>query len=427
MNEIRPEIAGSRILIVDDEESIRFTFTNFLVEEGYEAVSAENFGQAVEVLRREEIDLAFVDIVLGGKSGLDLLSEIKKASPETEVIVITGAPTVVTASTALRLGALDYIVKPVRQDTLLRVAGKALEHKRLKAAKEAYRLNLEAIFNSVQDAIITADKDLIVAEVNSAVGDLCCIRRDTARGAPVRSTIYQCSGACLEALEMTVATGETVRREHIDCESKKKPNQVVSVAATPLLRQDGTPIGGVMVIRDETPRLELEKTLAETRRFSKLVGQSPAISETAHCITVRHCPSLRSGSSFLSTCTSSSNSPWPSLLKCTICSTEEFRSIEGDSKGSRSRNDRCFRQTSTQTRLIWAAGSYDRILFSRAITDFVKRSSSASKIARKISSRVEKYRYTLGLLMPAARAIPFRLISSYVSSEKSFRAASRIG
>ena len=51
--------------------------------------------------------------------------------------------------------------------------------------------------------------------------------------------------------------------------------EAVSVAATPLLRADGVPVGGVMVIRDETPLLELEKSLAETRRFSKIVGQSP--------------------------------------------------------------------------------------------------------------------------------------------------------
>lgn len=270
-------LAGSRILVVDDEESIRFTFSNFLIEEGYATSTAEDYEGAIKLLEASNFDLVFVDIILGGKTGLDLLSKIKEMSPETEVIVITGAPTVGTASTALRLGALDYIVKPVRQDTLLRVAGKALEHKRLIADREAYRLNLEAIFHSVQDAIVTVDKDMVVTEINSAVGTLCGVRRSAAKGTPVVGITFQCSGACLKALEETVATGARIRVSNIECASIKHPNQVVSVAATPLLKADGTAAGGVMVIRDETPLLELEKSLAQTRKFNRIIGQGPGM------------------------------------------------------------------------------------------------------------------------------------------------------
>ena len=265
------------MLVVDDEESIRFTFSNFLVDEGYAASTAEDYQGAIKLLEASKFDLVFVDIILGGKTGLDLLSKIKEMAPETEVIIITGAPTVGTASTALRLGALDYIVKPVRQETLLRVAGKALEHKRLIADKEAYRLNLEAIFNSVEDAIVTVDKDLVVTELNSAVGTLCGVRRDTAKGAPVMGITFQCSGACLKALKETVATGEVIRLSNVGCASSKHPDQVVCVTATPLLKRDGTAIGGVMVIRDETPLLELKKCLAATRKFSRVIGQSPGM------------------------------------------------------------------------------------------------------------------------------------------------------
>lgn len=269
--------AGSKILIVDDEESIRFTFRKFLNDEGYAASTAEDYVGAIKALKMASFDLVFVDIILGGKTGLDLLSKINEMAQETEVIIITGAPSVGTASTALRLGATDYIVKPVCQDALLRITSKALEHRKLKAAKEAYRLNLEAIFNSVRDAIVTVDNDMVVAEVNAAVGTLCGVRRDTARGVPVKDIIYQCSGVCSRALEQTLASGEMVRLSHVECASKKNPNQIVSVTATPLLKAGGTSIGGVMVIRDETPIVQLKKTLAESRRFSRIIGRSLGI------------------------------------------------------------------------------------------------------------------------------------------------------
>ena len=268
---------GRSILVVDDEESIRFTFRNFLEDEGYLASTAVGYDDAMELLQERTFDLIFIDIILGGKSGMDLLKDVKEIAPDTEIIIITGAPTVETASSALRLGALDYIVKPVRQETLLRITELALNHKNLRETKEAYRLNLEAIFRSVRDAIITVDENLIVAEVNSAAEGLCDIRRTVAVGRPLRSLSHFTTGKCLQALEQTVLQKQVIELSRIDCDSLEHPGQVVSVTATPLLRQDGTTSGGVIVIRNETRLIELERCLAESRQLGKIVGKSDAI------------------------------------------------------------------------------------------------------------------------------------------------------
>jgi len=277
--------ARGRILVVDDEESIRFTFESFLSDEGYEVETAADFDEGNALVEERRFDLVFMDIILdGGKSGIALLEEVAKKAPETEVIIITGAPTVKTASEALRLGALDYIVKPVRHETLIRGTEMALKHKVLRQAKESYQQNLEAIFRSVQDAIITVDEDLDVVEANRAAAEICGIERDEAVGRPLGSMGLSCGGTCLNILEETVTQARRIDLEALECERENRPHQVVSVTATPLMRKNSTPSGGVLVIRNNTRLLELERSLAECRELRRMVGKSEAMRKVVSMI-----------------------------------------------------------------------------------------------------------------------------------------------
>ncbi len=277
-------MSEGKILVVDDEHSIRYTFQNFLQEEGYQALAAENYDEAVRMISQDVFDLIYIDIILEGKSGIDLLKKVKEFAPDTEVILITGAPSVDTASDALRLGALDYIVKPVRCDTLLRSADMALRQKALLAATERYRLNLEAIFRSVKDAIITVDDKLNVLEANKAAHKLCGIRREDALGKPLEDSALGCRAACLEALRKTVSLGERVDIRCLECHAPHKPRQVVSIAAAPLLRGEEGPSGGVMVIRDETRLVELERSLQQRTELDPIVGRSDCIRDVLSMI-----------------------------------------------------------------------------------------------------------------------------------------------
>ena len=146
------------ILIVDDEESIRYTFEAFLSEEGYTVSSAADYEEGIALLREKDVDLIFADIILPGKSGIDLLKAAREIVPGVPVIMITGAPSVDTATESLRIGAFDYIVKPIRQQSLMRSVNIALKHKAVKDESEQCRLNFEAIFRSVNDGIITVTR-----------------------------------------------------------------------------------------------------------------------------------------------------------------------------------------------------------------------------------------------------------------------------
>jgi len=270
--------ANSRILVVDDEESIRFTFESFLTDEGYEVVTAKDYHEAVQKISETGFDLIFADIILGGKTGIDLLRKLKKEKNTCPVVMITGYPNIDTASDAVRLGAFDYISKPVRPDTLLHTTTMALQHKALHDENEQIRSNLEAIFRSVKDAIITVDKDLTLLEVNKAARDICGISRENI-GKPFEASRMHCKGKCLDLLEKTISSKKSVELYRTECKTGKDGQQVVTITATPLQDRSGLFSGSVLVIRDETRLNTLERDLRERHDFHNIIGQNTKMQE----------------------------------------------------------------------------------------------------------------------------------------------------
>jgi PAS domain S-box-containing protein len=269
---------NSRILLIDDEEGIRFTFKSFLSEEGYDVDTAEDFEKALDCIRSTDFDLIFVDIYLKGKSGIDFLREAKERGIGCPIIMLTAFPNVDTVSEALRLGAFDYISKPVRKDTLVRIARVALQHKTLRDEKERYRLNLEATFRSVMDAIITMDSELRVIAINDAAEEICGFTNE-AVGSLFSELPKRCDGRCHEILESTIRENRPVKAYRIKCRNVDRSEQVVTITTSPLLEGGGEPSGGVLVVRDETRLADLERDLKERRQFHNIVGKSEIMQE----------------------------------------------------------------------------------------------------------------------------------------------------
>lgn len=110
-----PPIIG-RILVVDDELEFISIFKRFLVKRGYEVLGAGSADEALELMEPHGFDLAFVDIQLPGMSGLELVSEIKRFAPSLPVVIVTAHSSVEYAVDALRLGASDFLSKPLKLD-----------------------------------------------------------------------------------------------------------------------------------------------------------------------------------------------------------------------------------------------------------------------------------------------------------------------
>ncbi len=102
-----------RILVVDDEESVRIVLSQVLQEDGYAVSEAANAEQALAHMNKAPFSLVITDIVMPGMTGIELLEEIKQLYPETQVIIMTSYASLETAITALRYGAYDYFFKPL--------------------------------------------------------------------------------------------------------------------------------------------------------------------------------------------------------------------------------------------------------------------------------------------------------------------------
>ncbi len=109
----------ANILVMDDEESIRFCFHRFLAAEGHHVTTAASYGEALERMDKNIFHLILADIVLGDGVGTDMLHEVLRRILKTRVIIMTAYPTTETLSLSFRLHAADYLIKPLRQIKLL--------------------------------------------------------------------------------------------------------------------------------------------------------------------------------------------------------------------------------------------------------------------------------------------------------------------
>ena len=117
-----------KILIIDDMEFILFALKMLLSREGYHVFTACSYSDAMEKMSGTDFNLMLTDIGLGDKTGLDVLKEVRKKDHFCPVILHTGAPDIKTETEARRMGAYDYLSKPVERETLLRSVRMALRH-----------------------------------------------------------------------------------------------------------------------------------------------------------------------------------------------------------------------------------------------------------------------------------------------------------
>ena len=126
----------ARILVVDDNITMRESLRDTLGTEGYRVQSVENAIQGIAELERQEFELVLADLSLPRVSGLELLDRVKKSWPSVEVIVITGQGSIATAVDAIKRGAYHYVTKPFTADEIIHLVTQALERRHLVNRKE---------------------------------------------------------------------------------------------------------------------------------------------------------------------------------------------------------------------------------------------------------------------------------------------------
>ncbi len=140
------------ILIVDDEESVRDSLTNWFTEDGYAVKSAEHAKQALAMLESDPFDIILTDLKMPGMDGLEMLRRIKTLNKDAIVIVMTAFATVDTAVKALKEGAFDYVTKPFDPDDLSHLIRNAAKQLSLEKENASLRTRVDALEN-VEDII----------------------------------------------------------------------------------------------------------------------------------------------------------------------------------------------------------------------------------------------------------------------------------
>jgi DNA-binding response OmpR family regulator len=138
------------ILIVDDEDRLRLSLSLILQKENYRVETAANAEEALERLKLHGYDLMFLDLNLPGKSGIDLLVEVHKQVPQMPVLILTAHAGLESAIQALRLGARDYLIKPVEPVLILTRVAEILAESEQPARKKEIMEQIQALLAELQ-------------------------------------------------------------------------------------------------------------------------------------------------------------------------------------------------------------------------------------------------------------------------------------
>jgi putative two-component system response regulator len=174
-----------QILVVDDLASLRWLMSHKLHDEGYGCKEAADGDAALEIMSKQRFDLVLLDIMMPGKSGMEVLDEIVRRYPDTAVIMVTARDSAKTAVEAMRMGAYDYIIKPVNYYELPARVRKALDTRKLMLENKEYKLYLEekiqqqtqkiheSFLNSIQSLALALEaKDKYTSGHSQRVADI---------------------------------------------------------------------------------------------------------------------------------------------------------------------------------------------------------------------------------------------------------------
>ncbi len=155
----------NKLLIIDDDALVRRSIAVYLTDSGFEVYEAGEANQLCDTIQKYDPDLVITDLRMPGSDGLHVLTQIKLHKPDLPVIIISGAGSVGDVVQALRLGASDYLVKPVLDiEVLVHAINKALEIKSLLLENQRYREQLEAANHELRESLRVLERDQLAGK-----------------------------------------------------------------------------------------------------------------------------------------------------------------------------------------------------------------------------------------------------------------------
>ena len=145
-------MADESILVVDDDEFMLELLTESLTDAGYAVVTAKNGNEALDVLNHQDLQIALIDLSLPDMEGMDLVPHVTNTSPDAQIIIMTGYPTIESVIDSLREGAQDYIVKPFKIPEVHAAVSRSLKNQKLQAEVRELRRRVRDLEQGSQRA-----------------------------------------------------------------------------------------------------------------------------------------------------------------------------------------------------------------------------------------------------------------------------------
>ena len=158
------------ILVIDDEAAQRDVLTGYLKKKGYKIFSASSGKEGIEIAKNNSVDIILSDFKMPDLNGIEVLEQVKKINPEISFVIVTAYGTVENAVKAMRLGAFDYISKPVDLDELDLMIERIIEHKNLKSENQLLKTQLQEKYK-ISSIVSQSQKMEEVINVAARVAD----------------------------------------------------------------------------------------------------------------------------------------------------------------------------------------------------------------------------------------------------------------
>jgi two-component system, NtrC family, sensor kinase len=287
----------TKILLVDDEESIRNMMRMTLELDGYEVSMAEDGPKALALFEKEKPELVLLDVKMPGMDGIEVLSRIRATDPDTEVIMITGHGDMDMAVECLRREASNFLTKPISEELLSLSLKRSMEKITLKKKLKRYTRNLETlvreanvelerayqfrenIIENSPDAIVCIRKGGEITIFNSAAEKLLGYNKHQVIGRMNIVQVYPPGDAkkIMKDLKSDDFGGPGVLQKREVTLLDKEENEIPVYISAALLYEDGKEAGSMGIFTDLREKQRLEKQLLRTEKLSSLGKLSAGI------------------------------------------------------------------------------------------------------------------------------------------------------
>lgn len=279
------------ILIIDDEISILESLKSFFEDEGYTVFCAEDGDTGLETFFKQTIDLVLTDLRMPKKDGIEVMKTIREQSPETPMIVVSGAGKKEDIIRALRMGAKDYVTKPINDlDVISHTVSQVLENKRLIDENKAYRIKLEksenqyrTITENIAEGVFTVDELENFTYANQAFSDMIGYTNEQILTKNLEDISTPASFDIIQAQTQNRRSGAT-DRYIVEMINRSGDLVNVELACSPIADTDNGYQGAIAIARDVTQIVALRKTYEDFIQQKK----SPSQDVTPICASCKN-------------------------------------------------------------------------------------------------------------------------------------------